>query len=319
MKKRINIKTPIIMKRTFEKTDIYQLVTDRIICQLEQGCVPWQRPWSLTSSAQTMAFSHDSGNPYSFLNQMLLGEPGEYLTFRRVKELGGTVRKGAKGRPVVFWKTVVHKETEDDGTEKIRTVPVLKRYTVFHITDTEGVESRLAGKEAQTASSASSLSPVEQADRTAQEYVERNEPLRLCVIDSGKAYYSHSDDKVVVPKMSQFRSAEEYYSVLYHELVHSTGHENRCNRRDAGAVAAFGDNAYAKEELTAEMGAAMALSCLGIDSEQAFDNSAAYIDGWLKKLRNDKTLVVRAAGKAEQAVRYIFGVRNEEESSENDD
>jgi antirestriction protein ArdC len=307
------------MKRTFEKTDIYQLVTDRIITALEQGCVPWQRPWSLTSSAQTMALSHESGNAYSFLNQMLLGEPGEYITFRRAKELGGSIRKGAKGRPVVFWKPVVHKETEEDGTERIRTIPVLKRYTVFHLTDTEGIESRFAGKEERTASLSSPLSPVEQADVTAQEYVGRNEPLRLCIIYSGKAYYSHSDDKVVVPKMSQFRSAEEYYSVLYHELVHSTGHESRCNRRDAGAVAAYGDNAYAKEELTAEMGAAMALSCLGIDSEQAFDNSAAYIDGWLRKLRNDKTLVVRAACKAEQAVKFIFGVKNEEESSEDDE
>ena len=305
------------MKKTFEKTDIYQLVTDRMICQLEQGCVPWQRPWSLTSSAQTMALSHDSGNPYSFLNQMLLGEPGEYLTFRRVKELGGAVRKGAKGRPVVFWKPLVVEE-EEDGVKRVRTIPVLKRYTVFHITDTEGVESRFAGKEEKAESASSPLSPVEQADRTAQEYVERNEPLRLCITDSGKAYYSHSDDKVVVPKMGQFRSAEEYYSVLYHELVHSTGHESRCNRRDAGQIAAHGDSAYAKEELTAEMGAAMALSCLGIDSEQAFDNSAAYIDGWLKKLRNDKTLVVRAAGKAEQAVRFIFGVKDGEESSSGD-
>ncbi len=304
------------MKKTFEKTDIYQLVTDRIICQLEDGCVPWQRPWSLTSSAQTMALSHESGNPYSFLNQMLLGEPGEYLTFRRVKELGGTVRKGAKGRPVVFWKPIVHKEEDTDGTERIRTIPVLKRYTVFHITDTEGVESRFAGQTSEA--SLSSLSPIEQADRTAHEYVDRNNPLRLCVTDSGRAYYSPSDDKVVIPKMSQFRSAEEYYSVLYHELVHSTAHESRCNRRDAGAMAAYGDSTYAKEELTAEMGAAMALSCLGIDSEQAFDNSAAYIDGWLKKLRNDKTLVVRAAGKAEQAVRFIFGVKNGEEESSND-
>lgn len=291
--------------------DVYQIVTDRIVSQLEQGVIPWRMPWS---GGFNGAVSYTTGRPYSFLNQMLLGESGEYLTFNQVKALGGNIKKGAKSRLVVFYKPLVlkSKDTGDsvssDGKtdEHQRIIPMLRYYHVFHIKDTEGIESKLKQQDERH------HDPIAEADSAADEYVSRNAPLRLIVTSSNKAFYSPSDDSVTVPELDQYDVKEEFYSTLFHELTHSTMTKERCDRKQPEGFSFFGSHEYSKEELVAEMGAAMSLKRLGIDCDKAFRNSVGYIQSWLKQLRNDRKFVVWAAGKAEQAVKYMFNDKEQE-------
>lgn len=289
--------------------DVYQIVTDRIVSQLEQGVIPWRMPWS---GGFNGAVSYTTGRPYSFLNQMLLGESGEYLTFNQVKTLGGNVKKGAKSRLVVFYKPLVLKSKDTDASqdgktdEHQRIIQMLRYYHVFHIKDTEGIESKLKQQDERH------HDPIAEADSAADEYVSRNAPLRLIITSSNKAFYSPSDDSVTVPELDQYDVKEEFYSTLFHELTHSTMTKERCDRKQPEGFSFFGSHEYSKEELVAEMGAAMSLKRLGIDCDKAFTNSVGYIQSWLKKLRNDKKFVVWAAGKAEQAVKYMFNYKEQE-------
>lgn len=280
--------------------NIYQMVTDRIIAEMEKGIIPWQKPWN----GGECCISHTTGKPYSWLNQLMLGgKVGEWLTFKQCKAEGGSVKKGEKGYPIVFWsfndKKV--KDVDADGNEVIRIVrgnPFLKYYTVFHIDQCEGIKPKF-DKELKVYDN----DPIEAAENIVKTYFDR-EACTLNVYQSAQAFYSPSTDSVTVPQMSQYEVKEEYYSTLFHEMTHSTGHETRLAR--IVKVAAFGSETYSKEELVAEMGAAMLVSTAGIDCEKAFKNSVAYLQGWLKALSNDNKLIVLAAGKAEAAVKYIL-------------
>lgn len=289
-------------------TNVYQMVTERIIAQLEKGIVPWQKPWHGSPEG---AISYTSRKPYSILNQMLLAKPGEYLTFKQIQDLGGKIKKGAKAKFVVFYKPMViveKKEVTEDGktteNKKEIIVPLLRYYNVFHIDDTEGISSKNEVSDKPT------LQPIEQAEQIISDYVER-EQLKYESKLSGSAFYSPKEDKVVVPALEQYEVREEFYSTTFHELVHSTGHPKRCNRLDLLGLAAFGSENYSKEELVAEIGSAMILNQIGIDTEKVFKNSTAYIQGWLKKLKSDNRFIVSAAGRAEKAVKYILNIKEE--------
>ena len=271
--------------------DIYAAVTERIIEQMEQGIIPWQKPWISNSKA----ISHATGKPYSLLNQLMLGRPGEYLTFKQCQEAGGKVKKGEKASMVVFWKWI---EQEDEETHEKKEVPFLRYYNVFHIDQCEGIKPKF-DKELKVYDN----DPIEAAENIVKTYFDR-EACTLNVYQSAQAFYSPSTDSVTVPQMSQYEVKEEYYSTLFHEMIHSTGHESRLAR--IVKVAAFGSEDYSKEELVAEMGAAMLVSTAGIECEKAFRNSVGYLQGWLKALSNDNKLIVLAAGKAEAAVKYIL-------------
>lgn len=284
--------------------DVYQMVTDRILEQMANGVIPWQKPWH---GGLEGAISYTTGRPYSLLNQLLLGKEGEYLTFNQVKERGGKVKKGAKAQMVVFFKRFVVKEeqTNEEGEkeEKQKVIPLLKHYMVFHIDDCEGIESKIDEKPVCT------LSPIESAEKVIDTYYGR-ESVKLNVRLSDKAYYSPSSDEVVSPKLEQYDSAEEYYSTLFHESTHSTGIESRCNRDMSGW---FGTDPYAKEELVAELGAAFLSNKCGLDSDKAFRNSVAYLQSWSRRFKEDKRLIVSAATKAQKAVDFILNGKKVEE------
>lgn len=297
-----------------EKVNVYQMVTDRIIEQLEKGIVPWQKPWSGAGLADGGAINYVSRKPYSMLNQMLLGREGEYLTFKQIKELKGNVKKGAKSGLVVFFtmmSVAKKKETDEDGNEiTIETIhshniPVLRYYHVFHIDDCEGIESK-----AEEIKADETLQPIERAENIINGYLSREKKLRFQNNKpSDRAYYSPMFDEVVVPMLSQYQIAEEYYSTTFHELVHSTIPEYRCNRKVDNENAFFGNEDYSIEELVAETGSAMICNAIGIDCDKAFNNSVAYIQGWLRKLKDDNRAIVRAASKAEIAAKYIMGIK----------
>lgn len=295
------------------KTNVYQMVTDRIIAQLQKGEIPWQKPWS-ANAEDLGAINYVSRKSYSQLNQMLLGKAGEWLTFKQIQALGGKINKGAKAGMVVFFTQTKHlkkvQEIKDGNmieSEVLVMFPVLRYYNVFHIDDTTGIETKIKEVPAEEVQE-----PIQEAEDIINGYLSRESALKFQNnIHSGKAYYSPSKDCVVVPMISQYEDANEYYSTTFHELVHSTSHESRLNRK-CDKVASFGSADYSREELVAEIGSAMLCSHCGLDSEKAFKNSVAYIQGWLKALKNDEKMIVWAASRSEKAAKYIIGINDVE-------
>jgi len=273
--------------------DIYSEVTAHIIAQMEEGIIPWSKPWIACGKA----VSHVTGKPYSLLNQMLLGRPGEYLTFKQCQEAGGHIRKGEKSSMVVFWKRI---EQEDEETGEKKEVPFLRYYNVFHVDQCEGITAKHT-TEAAFPDRAESL---ETAQEIIYDYLCR-EGVKLFHQEGDRAFYRPSTDEVVLPIRKQFTSTAEYYSTVFHELTHSTGHTSRLNRLSKQSF--FGTEDYSKEELVAEMGAATLVNHIGLETSTSLGNSAAYIQNWLQVLRNDKRFIISAAGKAEKAVAMILG------------
>lgn len=293
-----------------EHKNAYQMVTDRIVEMMNKGIIPWRKPWhyGAVDSGEEQAISYTSRRAYSLLNQWLLGEPGEYLTFNQIKERGGMVKKGAKARMVVFFKQTAYKETDPEtGEEKLKTYPLLKWYNVFHIKDTEGIASKIPAREDEMVTP-SGPAAINEAENIILAYLLRETSLKFHNDKpSGSAYYSPTRDEVVVPMLAQYDNAAEYYSTTFHELVHSTGKASRCNREDDKKRSYFGNADYSREELVAEMGSAMLVSHSGIDNAATFKNSVAYIQNWIASLKNDPKMIVWAASRAEKAARYIIG------------
>ena len=279
------------------KTNVYEMVTERIIAELEKGVIPWEKPWTGVRSG---AYNRVSKRPYSLLNQMLLKHTGEYATYKQWQDLGGQVKKGEKSEIVVFWKIFEAEETnKDTGEKETKKIPLLRYYNVFHISQVEGVEP-LKPEQLND-----EVEPIEEADKIITDYITR-EHIDFTECRSNEAYYSPSSDRVVVLMKEQYKVINEYYSTTFHELTHSTGHKSRLNRLETGAVAAFGGTEYSKEELVAEIGSASLMNLLGIETVKTFRNSAAYIQSWLQVLRNDNKFIVSASSKAEKAVNYIL-------------
>lgn len=288
------------------KADVYQVITDRVITLLEQGNIPWQKPWQ---GGQTMPRNLASGREYRGVNVFLLHamsyQSPFWLTFNQAKELGGTVRRGEKACPVVFWKWL-----EAEGNEEKKRIPLLRYFSVFNVAQCDGIP----------ADKIPSLGGIkrEHCPITEAEGIVAGMP-KCPEIRSGldRAIYSPGGDFVGMPDAGTFRTGEDYYSVLFHELTHSTGHESRLNRKGVGGTegewSAFGSTPYAKEELVAEMGAAFLCGQAGI-VERTLDNSAAYVSSWLQRLKDDRRLVVHAAAQAQKAADFILGRQHGEES-----
>lgn len=273
--------------------DVYSVVTDRIIQQLESGIIPWQKPWT---GVQGGAYSGATGKPYSLLNQMILGKPGAYFTFNEAAKRGGKIRKGEKSSMIVFWKQVKISETDPaTGELKEKIVPMLRYFNVFHQDQIEGITVNTPAPVEHE--------PIAEAEAIINHYTTR-ENLTIQHQRGNEAFYSPLRDCIVLPLMEQFPELAEYYSTAFHEITHSTGHKSRLNRLKT--TAHFGNEDYSKEELTAEIGAAALANYAGIETKKTLKNSAAYVQSWLRALKNDKRLIVGASAAAQKAVDYIL-------------
>lgn len=286
--------------------NVYERVTARIIEQLEKGVIPWRKPWRPAVMAgsgkvdlRTVAWNRFTKTVYSPLNQMLLSKPGEYATFSQWVSIGGKIRKGSKSGMICFWKVLPVKEKKEDGTEELKQVPFLKTYNVFHIDDVEGVEP-LPVEELKPEEPEKTL---QAADAVIDTYTKR-EGIRI-EYGGNRACYSPITDSIRLPERGQFAHLQEFYSTAFHELTHSTLTASRCDRREAMGNG-FGSELYSREELVAEIGASGMLSFLGIETPKTFTNSAAYIQSWLKVLRDDVKMIVSASSKAEKAIDFIL-------------
>lgn len=288
------------------KVDVYQIVTDRIIELLEQGTVPWQKPW-LEAGIPMNAISK---RPYRGINLWLLlalnYERNLFVTWDQLKKLGGSVKQGEHGHVVLYWKTHSKNEEVTEG-ETSKKPPILRYYKVFNVSQCRDIPESL-------------LEPFKASE---------HQPVLECeAIISGMpqcpeirfkeqtAYYHILEDFINMPKRKSFKTAELYYTTLFHELVHSTGAEKRLNRKSITEMSEFGSELYSIEELIAELGSAYLSSFAGIMSK-SITNTAAYIDGWLGKLRNDKRFIVQASGQAQRATDFILNTRTLEEQEPN--
>lgn len=278
---------------------VYDYVTERILKMLESGTIPWHKPW-----LSNPAINYVTRKPYRGINVFLLDKGGEYLSFKQIKASGGCIKKGAKAEMVVFYKIIDKKtndaEENDDSQGKDKKYFILRYYNVFHISDVEGIESKLE---------VIKNNPIEEAEKIINGY---NDCPPIKHNNSNKAYYSPLYDYINTPEIACYPKVEEYYSVLFHEAAHSTGHISRLNRQGVSdTAAAFGSETYSKEELVAEFAAAMLCGIAGIENK-TIENSAAYIKGWSKKIQEDKTLVVKAATQAQKACDYILSTNEKE-------
>lgn len=289
------------------KTDIYEKITAKIIAMIDKGEIAWQKPWVASFSCKSGA----TKNPYSLLNQLLLGaRPGYYYTFHQVKERGGYVKKGAKATSIFFYKTLSYDcdakcpASEVDGntsdTTLKKNIPYLKEIRVFHQEDIEGLTFP-----EDTAQNGYTHDMDATADKVIEDYVTREHIFFECR-EGDRAFYRPSDDLVVVPPPTAFKHLAEYYSTAFHELSHSTMTATRCDRKAAQGITLFGSEDYSREELVAEISAAMLCHRTGVDTEKAFRNSVAYLQSWRNVLNNDPVAIVWAASRAEKAARFIM-------------
>lgn len=264
---------------------LYEKITNRIIEKLEEGTSVFQTPF-----VNGVAKNHLSGKAYRGINQVLL-DGGEYATFKQIRDAGGKVKKGATSETIIFWKMV---EAEDEESGETIKIPMAKQYNVFKIgKDTEGITPK-------DESGKYEHEPIEEAEKIINEF--ENKPR--FTHESGGAHYIPAIDVLNVPPKSDFKEIHRYYSTLFHELVHSTGAKDRLNRPGVAKLDRFGSKQYSKEELVAELGAAMLCGVTGIENH-TIDQSASYIQSWIKVLRNDHSLIITASQQAQKAVDYI--------------
>lgn len=294
---------------------VYSVINDRIMALLDKGVVPWRQPWRTAGGSAEPVNSR--GRKYRGLNRLVLAavamldgyQSNVWLTYRQAEALGGKVRKGEKGTAVIFWKQLEVADPEAEGGKK--TIPMLRYYTVFNFDQTDDVKLPKALQ---------NTGPVEVTEHEAIEAAEAivagmPNPPRITEKESDRAFYVPFLDAVTVPLRTQFAQVAEFYSTLFHELGHSTGHESRLNRRGADEVShQFGSAPYAKEELVAEMTNAFLSAEAGIDPV-TLENSAAYIANWKKALQDDPKVLVQAASAAQKAADFILNRQPEQKES----
>lgn len=325
------------------KTDVYQIVTDRIIAQLEQGTIPWHKPWialhveiegrktHTETRTHQVAYSRATGKAYSLLNQMLLARPGEWASFKQISEAGGHIKPGEKSSVAVFWKFLEkdHKDPQtgetvldDEGNPVKDRIPMLRYYNVWHVeSQCEGIVPKKRRTDPGTVTTTVTIiddpgrpvtqtdakwAAIEDADAAVRAYLDRSGVKLIEDPGSDEAYYAPYLDQIKVPCRAQFKTGDEFYSTLFHECIHSTGHTSRLNRLSNPGNSHFGSDDYSKEELVAEIGAACLNSVFGIETDKSFKNSAAYIQSWVRKFQEDRKMIVSASGKAEKAVHYFL-------------
>ena len=270
----------------------YERITERIETLLAAGVVPWHKPWKASTGLPRNLITQ---KPYRGINVFLLMSMGyespHWLTFRQAIQLGGTVKKGEKSCPVVFWKQF---KIEDEESGEAKKIPMLRIYHVFNAAQCEGLKAVPAAEE------------VPLAVTSAAEIVTKMPHPPIIKHGMVAAGYSPAKDTIEMPERKRFETEDAYHATLFHELVHSTGHASRLKRQSIMEKNGFGSVPYCKEELVAELGSAFLCGQAEI-VDRTIDNSAAYIEGWLDSMKDDPTLIVYAAAQAQKAADFILG------------
>lgn len=287
------------MASTGKLSKVYEVVTQRLLEALEQGVVPWRQPWKRADMPRNLVTKqpYRGSNVFALLFQSY-GSPF-WCTYKQAQALGGHVRKGERGTPIVFWRWISERKRPDGTSEQLeRPFPTVRYYTVFNVEQCEGLTVPAP------ADAPSGFDPV----ATAEELV-AGMPQRPAIVHGGdRASYAPAADVVNVPTRESFYSAAGYYGTLFHELAHSTAHESRLARKASlKEWTPFGSPAYSQEELVAEMGASFLLARCDMVTEGTIEHSAAYLENWLRALRADPSMLLYAGAQAQKAADFILG------------
>jgi len=294
------------------RASLYDEVTATIISQLEEGVFPWVRPWSKAKASLGLPRNVVTKRAYSGINILVLwgaviegGYPSQdWLTFRQAQAAGGCVRKGERGRTVFYADRFTPKDTDKgqgreqgESGEEARSIPFLKRFTVFNAAQCDGLPVGLVTEPAPL--------PERELHRAAEDLIAATgADFR---IGGAQAYYSPSGDFVMVPPQPAFHQQIDYYRTALHELGHWTGHGSRLGRDQTGR---FGSAPYAREELVAELASAFLCAALGIEPTV---RHADYLGSWLEVLRADNRAIFRAASQASKAAEFLLHYQADEQ------
>ena len=279
--------------------DVFAVLTERLIEQLEKGIIPWRTPWSNAGIPRNLVSKH----PYRGINLIVLASLGYaenvFVSFNQLKEIGAKPKTDEKACPVMFWK---FPPKEEDTV--VRKKPTLHYYSVFNITQCEDIPDSFQ------------LSPTKVLGSIDTcEHVVSNMPQCPAIQNKMKtAFYDPLHDYINVPKQNTFATEEGYYTCLFHQLIHATGHHSRLGRKDLVELPEFGYSNFSHEELVAEIGTGYLQSYTGVLEE--FSPSQEYLSGWIKRFKEDKHFAYSAAAKAQQAVDFILDLKNEHEETE---
>ena len=290
------------------RTDVYQKITDQIVCELEKGVRPWLKPWNAGHAAGRITRPlRGNGIPYQGINVLMLWSAAMekgiaapiWMTFKQALEFKAHVRKGEQGSLVVYADKIIRAETNaETGEQSEYAIPFMKGYTVFNVEQIEGLPERFYAKAEPRTESVQRIARVESFIAATGANVRHG---------GNMAYYNISQDFVQMPPIEAFRDAESYYATLGHECCHWTRHKSRLDR-DFGRKR-FGDEGYAMEELVAELGSAFLSADLELTPEVR-DDHAAYIASWIKVLKNDKRAIFSAASHAQRAADFLHGLQS---------
>lgn len=288
--------------------EVIEKATDKIIALMESGKLNWNKPWTAGAMPQNY-ISRKAYRGWNLFTTMFSDfQSPYYLTFKQVSNLGGSIKKGSKGTPIVFWSKI-NKETDKTnkkGEKVIKSFLIARDYTVFNADQIEGIDFETI--------KLNSLGTVEELEQLISEM---QPEINIKHSTSDRAFYTPTFDYIQMPLKGQFNSTAEYYSTLVHEVIHSTGHTSRLNRlslNDGGF-----DNkrhAYSYEELIAELGAAYLMAIYGISTEKSEKNTAAYLQGWIKTFKSDKQMLYKASSEAQKAVDFILNKGTAENTTE---
>jgi antirestriction protein ArdC len=275
---------------------VYEIITEKIVKQLESGVAPWRKPWTCQTPANLV-----TQKDYRGLNVFTLASQGFssrfWLTFNQATKLGGRIRRGEKSSPVIFWNIGDEQEMTAQNDTKDTSRPFLLRYySVFNLSQAEAIDIP-----ASLLQETRTNNPIETCEQLVT-----NMPNPPAFEQSDRAWYSPSNDVIGMPARGLFHSSEEYYATEFHELAHSTGHAKRLHRENFHNPVSFGSESYSKEELIAEMTAAMLCGIAGIE-QRILENSAAYLKTWIARLKSDSRLLLSAASQAQKAADFIQG------------
>ena len=291
--------------------DVYARVTDRIVADLEKGVRTWMKPWSASNTeGRVLRPLRHNGTPYKGINVLLLwGEAVEkgytsstWMTYKQAETLNAHVRKGEKGSLVVFADRYTKTEANDKGEDVEHSIPFMKAYTVFNVQQIEGLPAQY---QPAPTPDAAPLPLFEDAEKF---FAGTGAVFRH---GGNRAFYAPSADFIQLPPADAFRDAESYAATKAHELTHWTGHKDRMAREFGKR---FGDQAYAFEELVAELGAAFLCAELGVTPETREDH-AAYLGHWLAVLKSDKRAIFTAAAHAQRAADYLHGLQQTDQTA----
>lgn len=270
---------------------VYDIITEQITDQLEKGVVPWKQTWKCG-----VPMNFITKKPYNGFNSMFLAFQGYtspyWITFNQCSKRGGKIKKGEKSTIVVFWNPTT-RTVEEKGKTKEKPSLLLRYYRVWNIEQCEGIEMKDEDRE---------VKPIKKCEDVVKGYKDIPE-----IKHGMKPCYMPKSDQIGMPKQKAFDKDEYYYSTLFHEMAHSTGHEKRLDRKEGMLNARYGSENYSKEELIAELGACFLCGHTGV-APMTMQNSASYIANWLTALKNDKKLLISASSKAQKAVNYILSI-----------